>query len=286
MSETSSNISAGDVKRLRETTGVGMMDCKAALTEAGGDFDAAIELLRKKGQKVAAKRADRDAKEGVVATASTSDRKAAVLAEVNSETDFVARNADFTAFAQSIADLALRERPDSLDALKALPLDGGRTVGDALSDMTGKIGEKIDVRRFALVEADGGEVVAYIHPGAKLGVLVEMAPAGNGAAGDLQATGRDVAMQAAAMNPVAATRGEVPAAIREKEVEIGREQARNEGKPEAMLDKIAQGKLERYYKDYVLVEQPFVKDASMTVAQMLTGQGAEVRRFVRFALGD
>lgn len=286
MSETSSNISAGDVKRLRETTGVGMMDCKAALTEAGGDFDAAIELLRKKGQKVAAKRADRDAKEGVVATASTSDRKAAVLAEVNSETDFVARNADFTAFAQSIADLALRERPDSLDALKALPLDGGRTVGDALSDMTGKIGEKIDVRRFALVEADGGEVVAYIHPGAKLGVLVEMAPAGNGAAGDLQATGRDVAMQAAAMNPVAATRGEVPAAIREKEVEIGREQARNEGKPEAMLDKIAQGKLERYYKDYVLVEQPFVKDASMTVAQMLKGQGAEVRRFVRFALGD
>jgi elongation factor Ts len=275
------NISASDVKRLRETTGVGMMDCKAALQEAEGDFEAAIELLRKKGQKVAAKRADREAKEGLVGAATTEDRRAGVLVEVNSETDFVARNADFTGFAQRVAELALRERPADADALKALPLDGGRTVADTLSDLTGKIGEKIDVRRVALVEAaDGGEVVAYIHPGAKLGVLVEVTGA------EAQEAGRDVAMQAAAMNPIAATREDVPAAVTEKEMEIGRELARNEGKPEAMLDRIATGKLERYYKDNVLVEQPFVKDSSVTVAQMLKNRGVELRRFVRFALGD
>src|SRR5690606_25071595 len=276
-----SQITAQDVKRVRETTGVGMMDCKRALEEAGGDFDAAIEILRKKGQKVAAKRADREATEGVVATATTPDRKAGALVEVNSETDFVARNEEFTTFAQRIADLVLAERPADMDALRALPLDG-RTVGDAVTDMTGKIGEKIDVRRFAIIEADGdGEVVDYVHPGAKLGVLVEMA-----GSGDLQAVGRDVAMQAAAMNPVAATRDEVPEAVKAKELEIGREQAINEGKPEHIVDKIAQGKLERYYKDHVLVEQPFVKDASMTVKQMLDKAGASLKRYVRFALGD
>src|SRR5690606_11961731 len=217
-----SQISAQDVKRLRETTGVGMMDCKRALEEAGGDFDAAIEILRKKGQKVAAKRADREATEGVVATATTPDRKAGALVEVNSETDFVARNEEFTTFAQRIADLVLAERPADMDALRALPLDG-RTVGAAATAMTGKIGEAIDCRRFAIIEADGdGEVVDYVHPGAKLGVLVEMA-----GSGDLQAVGRDVAMQAAAMNPVAATRDEVPEEVKAKELEIGREAARN-----------------------------------------------------------
>jgi elongation factor Ts len=276
------NISASDVKRLRETTGVGMMDCKAALTEAGGDFDQAIEILRKKGQKVAAKRADREAKEGVIGAATAPDGRTGVLVEVNSETDFVARNGDFTGFAQQVAELALRERPADADALKALALDGGRTVGETLTDLTGKIGEKIDVRRVAVVEAaDGGEVVAYVHPGAKLGVLVEVV-----GDGQRQEAGRDVAMQAAAMNPVAATRDEVPAEVREKELEIGRELARNEGKPEAMLDRIAQGKLDRFYKDHVLSEQPFVKDSSVTVAQMLKQKGVELRRFVRFALGD
>lgn len=279
-----SQITAQDVKRLRETTGVGMMDCKKALQETDGDFDAAIELLRKKGQKVAANRADREATEGVVATATTADRRAAAIVEVNAETDFVARNEEFTTFAQAIADLVLAERPVDLDALRALAFNG-RNVADAVTDMTGKIGEKIDVRRFALVEAGDGEVVAYVHPGAKLGVLVEMAATGYGR-GELQAVGRDVAMQAAAMNPVAATRAEVPEATQQKELEIGREAARNEGKPEAILDKIAQGKLERYFKDHVLVEQPFVKDASVSVKQMLEGAGAEVRRFVRFALGD
>ena len=274
-------ISAQDVKRLREATGVGMMDCKKALTEANGDFDAAIDLLRKKGQKVAANRADRDATEGVIATAVSPDGRTGVVAEVNSETDFVARNEEFTTFAQKIADLILAERPADDDALRALTLNG-QSVGDALTAMTGKIGEKIDVRRFAIVEAaDGGQVVDYVHPGAKLGVLVEMA----GTGGDLSVAGRDVAMQAAAMNPVAATRADVPQDVQDKELEIGREQARAEGKPDAMLDQIAQGKLGRYFKDNVLVEQPFVKDSSMTVQKMLQAQGAELKRFVRFGLG-
>ncbi|MDX1418858.1 MAG: translation elongation factor Ts [Rubricoccaceae bacterium] len=274
-------ISAQDVKRLREATGVGMMDCKKALQEADGDFDQAIELLRKKGQKVAAKRADREATEGVVATATTDDHAAAAIVEVNSETDFVARNEEFVAFAQKVADLVLQERPADMDALQGLSFDG-QPLGEAVTAMTGKIGEKIDVRRFAVVEASEGEVVDYVHPGAKLGVLVEMA--GNGQA-DLQSVGRDIAMQAAAMNPVAATRDEVPEETKQKELEIGREAARNEGKPDHILDKIATGKLERYFKDHVLVEQPFVKDASQSVKQMLEQNKAEVKRFVRFALG-
>lgn len=273
-------ISAKDVKRLRDMTGVGMMDCKKALQEADGDFDAAVELLRKKGQKVAAKRADREANEGVIVTAGAADNSAAAIAEVNCETDFVARNDDFQSFAQSIADLILAERPADLDALNALTLGNG-TVEQAVTDMTGKIGEKIEVRRFALVSSDGGEIVSYIHPGARLGVLVDMHGNGN-----LAETGRDVAMQVAALNPVATSRDEVLQEVKDKEMEIAREAARNEGKPEHILDRIAQGKLERYYKDFVLVEQPFVKDSSQTVKAMLSGAGADVKSFVRYALGE
>ncbi len=272
-------ITAQDVKRLREATGVGMMDCKKALVETEGNFDEAIELLRKKGQKVAAKRADRDATEGVIATATSGDGSTAVMVEVNCETDFVARNDDFTGFAQSIADLALAQKTADRDALLAQTL-GSQTVADAVTEKTGQIGEKIDVRRVELMTASGGSVVDYIHPGAKLGVLVEMS-----GEGDLSEAGRDVAMQAAAMNPIAAVRADVPQDVQDKEVEIGREQARAEGKPEAILDKIAQGKLGRYFKDNVLVEQPFVKDSSQTVEQMLKSKGAELKRFVRFALG-
>ncbi|GIV58773.1 MAG: elongation factor Ts [Bacteroidetes bacterium] len=274
-------ISAKDVKRLRDITGVGMMDCKKALEEAGGDFDAAIDLLRKKGQKVAAKRADREANEGLIVTAATDDQRTAVLVEVNCETDFVARNEEFQQFAQKLADLVLRERPADREALLALPFEGGRTVADALTDMTGKIGEKIDVRRFAVVSTDTGKVVTYIHPGARLGVLVEVE-----GEGDVETAGRDVAMQVAALNPVAVTVDEVPEEVKAKELEIAREAARNEGKPEHILENIAQGKLKRFFKDSVLVEQPFVKDASMTVKEMLKQAGATVKRFVRFALGE
>ncbi|WP_412069454.1 translation elongation factor Ts [Rubrivirga sp. IMCC43871] len=274
-------IKAQDVKKLREATGVGMMDCKKALVEADGDFDKAIEILRTKGQKVAAQRADRDASEGAIVTATTDAGDAAVIAEVNSETDFVARNSDFVAFAQSVADALLAARPGSLDEARTSVMIDGQPLGEALTTMTGKIGEKIDLRRFEVMEAtEGGTVVDYIHAGAKLGVLVEME-----GDGDLAGAGRDVAMQAAAMNPIAATRADVPQDVQDKEREIGKEQARAEGKPEQILDKIAEGKLGRYFKDNVLVEQPFVKDSSQTVAQMLKSQGADLRRFVRFALG-
>jgi elongation factor Ts len=276
-----STISAKDVKRLRDSTGVGMMDCKKALQEADGDFDAAIELLRKKGQKVADKRAEREASEGVITVATTDDHAVGVIAEVNSETDFVARNEDFTGYADKITDLILRERPADLDALHALDFEGGRTVGESVTDMTGKIGEKIEVSRFEIVEAAGGnQIVTYVHPGSKLGVIVEMK-----GEGDAEEAGRDVAMQVAAMNPVAATRDDVPEDVKQKELEIGREAARNEGKPDHILDRIATGKLERFYKDNVLVDQPFVKDSSMTVQEMLKKQGFEIVRYVRFALG-
>ncbi|MEL6444954.1 MAG: translation elongation factor Ts [Bacteroidota bacterium] len=273
------SIKAADVKRLRDATGVGMMDCKKALVEADGDFEKAVEILRKKGQKVAAKRADRDATEGVIATALADDRTTGVIVEVNSETDFVARNEEFVAFADRIAVLALAERPADLAALRALDLDG-QTVEAAQTEMTGKIGEKIEVSRYALMSADNGEVVAYVHPGAKLGVLVQMTGS-NG----VQDTGRDVAMQVAAMNPIAATRDDVPEEVKQKELEIGRELAINEGKPEQIVDRIATGKLERYFKDNVLVEQPFVKDSSMTVKDMLKKSEAGVIGYVRFALG-
>ncbi len=272
-------ISAQDVMRLREATGVGMMDCKKALTEADGDFDMAIDLLRKKGQKVAAARSDRDATEGAIVSKVSADGQTGVLVEVNSETDFVARNADFVTFAESLAALALETQPADLDAFRSATLDG-QSVADALVQKTGQVGEKIDVRRVAVLTAtEGGTIVDYIHPGAKLGVLVEMTGS------DVADAGRDVAMQAAAMNPIAAVRADVPQEIQDKELSIGRDQAAAEGKPEAMLDKIAEGKLNRYFKDNVLVEQPFVKDSSMTVEKMLAAKGATLRRFVRFALG-
>ena len=262
-------------------TGVGMMDCKKALTEANGDFDKAVELLRKTGQKVAANRADREANEGLIVTAIADDNKAAAIVEVNCETDFVARNDDFQAYANDIVQIILSNRPADLDALLALEYQDGRTVADSLIDQTGKIGEKIDVRRFEIVEAAAGNrIVTYIHPGAKLGVLVEMT-----GDGDVETPGRDVAMQVAAMNPLAATREEVPEDVKQKELEIGREAARNEGKPDHILDRIAQGKLERYYKDNVLVEQPFVKDASVTVKDMLARAGTGIVRYVRYGLG-
>ena len=274
-------ISAKDVKRLRDMTGVGMMDCKKALEEAGGDFDLAVEILRKQGQKVAAKRADREANEGLITTAISDDSKTATLVEVNCETDFVARNSEFEDYANAVAELVLREKPADMDAFLELEFSDGRTMADSLTDMTGKIGEKIDVRRFAVVEAKSGKLVSYIHPGARLGVLVEVSGNGN-----VDEVGVDVAMQAAALNPVATRREEVPQDIQKQELDIAREAALNEGKPENIVDRIAQGKLERYFKDNVLLEQPFVKDASVSVKEMVSKAGVEVHRFVRYALGD
>lgn len=273
-------ITAAEVKKLRDATGAGMMDCKKALTEADGDFEAAVENLRKKGQKVMASRADRDAKEGVIAAAVSEDGSQAVMVEVNSETDFVARNEEFIEFANDVTNTILASMPGSRDEMLGLTLGSGSSIADAVETMVGKIGEKIDVRRFEAIKVDDGKVIPYIHPGSKLGVLVKMA-----GSGDTDATGRDVAMQVAAMNPVSTSRDEVPTETQEKEMEIAREVARNEGKPEQIIDKIATGKLERYFKDNVLLEQPFVKDSSMNVGEMLKQNETSVSGFIRFALG-
>ena len=275
------SISAKDVKALRDATGVGMMDCKKALQETDGDFDAAVELLRKKGQKVAAKRAEKEADEGLISISISDDGAAGAIVEVNCETDFVARNEDFASFVDHIADLVLSEKPEDLDKLHALPFNGDASVKEELVAMTGRIGEKLDIRRFRVMESDAGEVIKYVHPGSKLGVIVEVP--GNG---DREDAGRDVAMQIAALDPIAVDRSEVPEEVQEKEKEIARDAAINEGKPEHILDRIVEGKLERFFEDHVLLEQSFVKDASQSVQEMLDDADVDVHRFVRFALGD
>ena len=275
-------ITAKDVKRLRDATDAGMMDCKKALIEANGDFDAAIDVLRKQGLKKADKRADREAKEGLIVTAVNNDSTKGVIAEVNCETDFVARGEVFETFANRIAEIAIDQLPEDLDALKALSFDDADSIESASIAITGKVGEKIEVRRYEKLEStEIGGVIAYMHPGSRLGVLVNMT--GNGQKAE---SGRDVAMQVAALNPVATRTEEVPEEIKQKELEIAREVAQNEGKPEKIIERIAEGKLNRYYKDHVLVEQPFVKDSSLTVKEMLKKSDVDVQTFIRFALGD
>ena len=275
------SISAKQVKELRDATGVGMMDCKEALQEADGDFDEAVSILRKKGQEVAADRAAKEADEGLVVTARSEDESVGAIVEVNCETDFVARNDEFQAFATNVAELVLAERPADLDALKELPYEGDATVEDELVALTGKIGEKLAVRRFDILESDGGRVISYIHPGSKLGVLVDAA-----GEGDLEDAGRDVALQVAALDPIAVTREEVPEDVIEEEKDVARESAINEGKPEHVIDQIVEGKLDRFFEDHVLLEQAFVKDSSVSVQEMLDDADLSVNRFVRYALGD
>jgi elongation factor Ts len=275
------SISAKQVKELRDATGVGMMDCKEALKEADGDFDEAVSILRKKGQEVASDRAAKEADEGLVVTALSDDTSVGAIVEVNCETDFVARNDEFQQFADRVAQLALEERPADLDGLKALTYEDDATIEDELVALTGKIGEKLAVRRFDVLESDDGRIISYIHPGSKLGVLVDVA-----GGGDLEAAGRDVAMQIAALDPIAVTRDEVPEDVTEEEREVAREAALNEGKPEHVIDQIVDGKLERFYEDNVLLEQAFVKDSSVSVEEMIDDAGLTVQRFVRYALGD
>ncbi len=275
------SISAQDVKELRDATGVGMMDCKKALQEADGDFDKAVEILRKKGQKVAAKRADREAEEGLVVTTISDDGTTGAIVEVNCETDFVARNDDFRAFAGRIADIVLSEQPNDVEALEVLPYEDDKAVKAELAAITGRIGEKIAIRRFQILESDTGRIVSYVHPGSRLGVLVDVS-----GEGDLEDIGRDVAMQIAALDPIAVQRDAVPDEVQEKEKEIAREAALKEGKPEHIIDRIAEGKLERFFEDNVLLEQSYVKDASQSVQEMLDKANVHVHRFVRYALGD
>lgn len=272
-------ISASEVNRLRQTTGAGMMDCKKALTEAGGDFDKAIEILRKKGQKVAASRAEREAKEGIVLAKVSADGKKGILISINSETDFVARNAEFSSFGETVATTALERFPASIDALKALPFSGSISIGDKLTELIGKIGEKLEISRYELLNTE--KVVAYNHPGNKLATILGFSKNVSDDAG------RNIAMQVAAMAPVSLDKEDVPQEIINSELEIGRELARKEGKPENMIEKIAQGKLNKFYSESTLLNQEYIRDAKKTIRQYLADTDKEIKitGFKRVALG-
>lgn len=274
-------ITAKQVNELRKSTGAGMMDCKKALVEADGDMEQAVEILRKKGQKVSAKRAERDASEGAV-FAKAND-STAVLIELNCETDFVARNDDFQGLGNTILGIAFDKKPGSLEDLKALPMEDGRPISDHLTDAMGRIGEKIDLSKFEIVSAEG--VATYIHPGGRVGVAVAFDGTGGS---DVSAIGKDVAMQVAAMRPVAVDKDEVSQDVIDRELRIGREQALAEGKPEHIVDRIAQGKLNKFFKEMTLLNQDFVKDSSKTVAQMLKehNPNLKVKAFKRLELGS
>lgn len=274
-------ISASDVNKLRQQTGAGMMDCRKALAESEGDFEKAIDWLRKQGQKVAAKREDRDAKEGVVIAKTSADNKTGVIVNLSSETDFVAKNQDFITFAQSIADIALDNKPATIEELKALPMDGA-TVGDRLMETVAKIGEKIDIIKYEIVSSE--TVVAYIHSGYRIGVLVSMNKPANQAVTD---AGRDAAMQIAAMNPLAVNADGISQEMIDREKEIAIEQIKAEGKPADMAEKIAVGKLNKFFKENTLLDQPFVKDAGLTVGNYLKSVegGLTVTAFKRIAVG-
>lgn len=268
-------ISAQDVKKLRDMTGSGMMDCKKALAEADGDFDKAIEVLRKRGEKVAAKRGDRDANEGAVIAKINDDKTYGIIIRLSSETDFVSKNDDFVAFANKIADIALAGKPADLSGLMALPMEGDLTIQDKVTEMVGKINEKINVTAYEQLSAP--LVAEYIHMGNRAGVLVGL----NVSTDAAYDAGRSVAMQTAAMKPIALDKGDIDQATQDKEVEIAKELARQEGKPEAMLDKIAMGRLNKFFKEQTLVNQQFVKDNKLTVKQYLSGveKGLEATGF-------
>jgi elongation factor Ts len=271
-------ISSADVAKLRRVTLAGMMDCKKALEESEGNFDKAIEIIRKKGQAIANKRADREASEGVVLSRASADGKIGAMIVLNCETDFVAINADFLALANKILDITLANKPATLEELKSLPMDGGK-VGEKIIEYVGIIGEKLDLSYFEKIEA--AHVQTYIHPGNRLATLVGFTKSGI----DLQVY-KDIAMQIAAMNPVAVDKDFVSESVIAQEIEIGKEQARREGKPEEMLDKIAQGKLSKFFKDSTLLNQDFVKDNKMTIRQYLQSFNKDltVTEFKRFTL--
>jgi elongation factor Ts len=274
------NITAAEVNKLRQMTGAGMMDCKKALIESGGDYELAIDILRKKGQKVASKRADREANEGIVLAKSTNDNKFAALIMLNCETDFVAKNEEFTGFAKKILDAALAEKPRSIDELKQIEV-GGHAIESGITDMVGKTGEKMQLGGYEFIEAE--RVFSYNHMGNKLATILGL----NKSEGT-EEIGVQLAMQVAAMSPVAIDKDDVPQKVVDKEIEIGKEQAREEGKPEEMLEKIALGKLNRFFKENTLMNQDFVRDSKKTVGQYLKEVDPQIKvmGFSRLKLGD
>ena len=273
-------ITAADVNKLRQQTGAGMMDCKNALVEANGDFETAIDLLRKKGQKIAAKRGGNDAKEGLILAQSTEDGKAGVILSLNCETDFVAKNEGYVSLVQSLVDLAIANLPESAEALKALSFDGKISVEDKITEQMGVIGEKLDLSTYAVLR--GECVVAYNHPGNQLATMVVL----NNSTEDAAEAGRQVAMQVAAMNPIAINKDGVDARTIEREIEVGKDLAIQEGKPADMAEKIAMGRLNKFFQENTLLSQQFVRDNKLTVEQFLntTEKGLTVTDFRRFSL--
>jgi len=272
-----STITASDINKLRQATGAGMMDCRKALTESNGDFEAAIDWLRKQGQKVAAKRSDREAKEGVVLAKTTADHKSGIVLCISCETDFVSKNADFVAFAQSIADAAIANNVKSAEELNEVQINGAK-VADLINDKLAAIGEKIEVSKFERIEAP--YVASYIHGANRMGVLV-------GLTNEADEAGKDVAMQIAAMNPLAVDETSIPADVIAREKDIAIEMVKAEGKPAEMAEKIAMGKLNKFFKDNTLMAQAFVTDGNKSVAEYLKSVHADLKvtEFKRVALG-
>jgi len=273
-------ITAGDVNKLRQMTGAGMMDCKNALVEANGDFDVAIDILRKKGQKIAAKRADRSSTEGRVIAKTNADHTFAAVVVVGCETDFVGKNADFVAFAESIIDAAMSNNIKSLDELKALKIND-ITIEDMIVEMTGKTGEKVEIPAYNCIQAPS--VAAYNHNGNRLATIVGFNKPGEA----INEAGHNVAMQIAAMNPISLNADLVPQSVIEHELEINREIVRQEGKPENMVEQIAKGKLNKFFKENTLLSQDYIKDSKTTVGDYLKSVDAELTatEFYRLQLG-
>jgi len=273
-------ITASDVNKLRQQTGAGMMDCKNALVEANGDFEVAVDVLRKKGQKIAAKRGDNEAKEGLVLAQTSADCTTGVILTLNCETDFVAKNEGYVNFVQSIVDIALAKLPATAEELKALAYNDKLTVEEKITEQVGVIGEKLDLSSYAVINA--AKVVAYNHPGNQLATLV-----GLSSGSDVVAeAGRQVAMQIAAMNPIAIDKDGVDARTIEREIEVGKELAIQEGKPAEMAEKIAMGRLNKFFQENTLLSQAFVRDNKLTIEQFLdaTEKGLTVTDFKRFSL--
>ncbi|HRP52569.1 MAG TPA: translation elongation factor Ts [Fluviicola sp.] len=273
-------ITASEVNKLRQQTGAGMMDCKNALVEANGDFEVAVDILRKKGQKIAAKRGENEAREGVIFAETNKEGNVGVLLTLNCETDFVAKNDNYRNFVQSLVDIALKNLPASADELKALTYDDKLTVDEKITEQVGVIGEKLDLSAYAVLKGD--TVVAYNHPGNQLATLVVLNKSGETVAD----AGRQVAMQVAAMNPIALNKDGVDARTIERELEVGKELAIQEGKPAEMAEKIAQGRLTKFFKENTLLSQEFIRDNKLTVEQFLnaTENGLTITDFRRFSL--
>lgn len=274
------NISAADIKKLRDMTDAGMMDCKKALEATDGDFEAAVDHLRKQGLKLAAKRADREATDGVVIAKVHQSRNYGIIIKVSCETDFVAKNENFVAFATQLADIALEQRPENLETLLAIELDGV-AISERVAEQVGRIGEKIELAQYEHIGSS--QVAAYIHTGYKAGVLVAI----NQENAEAFEAAKSIAMQVAAMKPVGLDKDDVDATIVAREIEVAKDLARNEGKPEEMLEKIALGRLNKFYKEQTLLNQEYVRDSSKTVAQFLdsVSKGLTVKSFKHVTLG-